>query len=78
MKSYGIPFAYEMYGRIYVEANSKEEAFEKAQEKLDNMTVKEMEENSEYLSDSEEIDEEGEIIDENGNIIEDDYEEELD
>ena len=59
LHSYDVPFAYEMYGRITVEASSKEEAIKIAEEKLDTMTTQEMAENAEYLSDSEEIDEEG-------------------
>jgi len=61
MKSYGVPFAFEMYGRIYVDAESEEEAIRKAQDKLDKMTTADMIEASEYLADSEEIDEEGYI-----------------
>lgn len=62
MKEFGIPFAFEMYGRIFVDAKTKEEAIEKAQEKLEKMSVSEMIANAEYLEDSEEIDEEGIIL----------------
>lgn len=70
-KTYYIPFAYERYGRMPVDAESKEEAFELAEEKLSSMSVKDMKELTEYLPDSEEIDYDGIVQDENGNIIED-------
>ena len=58
-KTYEIPFAYEKYGRIEVKAESLEDAYRKAEEKLDGMTLSEMEALTEYLPDSEEIDTEG-------------------
>lgn len=61
---YGIPFAYERYGRIYVEADSVEEAKEKAEEVLGRMSLSEMEEITEYLPDSEEIDYDGIVLQE--------------
>ena len=61
MKNYDIPFAYEMYGRISVKAESKEEAIKLAEEKLNEMSVQDMADNASYLEDSEEIDEEGVI-----------------
>lgn len=68
-KIYRIPFAYERYGRIPVEADSPEEAMEIAREALEKMSVSDMEELSGYLEDSESIDEEGIILDENGNTV---------
>ncbi len=67
MAIYQIPFAYERYGRIEVEAGTLDEAFEKAEEKLAGMSVAEMEDVSEYLLDSEKIDRDGIVLDENGN-----------
>lgn len=71
MKRYKVPFAYERYGYIYVKASSETEAKEKAEEKLLTMGDQEMYELSDYLPDSEEIDEEGEIfeVDDDGNVI---------
>lgn len=60
---YAVPFAYEMYGRIEVEASSEEEARKKAEEELVYMSTEDMAERSSYLEDSLEIDEEGEILD---------------
>lgn len=57
-----IGFAYERYGYITVgpdEAETEEEAVEVAQEKLDEMSLADMEALADYLQDSEEIDEEG-------------------
>lgn len=64
-----VPFSYERYGRIEVEADSREEAIEKARQKLDNMCASDMDAMSDYLVDSEEIDDEGIILDENNNIV---------
>ena len=58
-KVYGIPFAYERYGRIEVEAESLDEAYKKAEAELNKITLSEMEALAEYLPDSEEIDTEG-------------------
>ena len=69
---YYVPFAYQKYGRIPVEAGSIEEAREKAEEKLKKMGLEEMESYAEYLSDSEEIDEEGVVLDEEGDIVSED------
>lgn len=66
---YQVPFAYERYGRIEVEANDPSEALTVAAEKLRNMSAQEMDACSSYLEDSEEIDEEGMILDANGNVI---------
>gem|GEM_PF-6278923 len=56
---YLVPFSYEMYGKIEVEAENEEAAKKAAEEKLDKMSVAEMAENAVYLFDSEEIDPEG-------------------
>lgn len=66
---YNVPFAYEMYGRVLVEAKSLSEAFDKAKDQIKCMSATEMAAHAEYLSDSEEIDEDGLVIDENGNIV---------
>ena len=55
MKMY-VPFAYEKYGRIEVDADSKEKALKKAEELLDCMSVSDMEASSDYFQDREEID----------------------
>lgn len=55
MKMY-VPFAYEKYGRIEVDADSKEKALKKAEELLDRMSVSDMEASSDYFQDREEID----------------------
>ncbi len=69
-RKYYVPFAYERYGRIEVEADNIKDAFKKAEEKLANMSLQEMEESAQYLSDSEEIDTDGLVYDENGNTVE--------
>lgn len=66
MKEFDIPFAFEQYGRITVKAKNLEEAYEKAEEELANMSVYDMQMNSEYLADSEEIDYDGIVFDETG------------
>lgn len=66
---YRVPFAYERYGRITVEAESREEAINLAAKELEGMTVSEMEGASDYLENSEEIDEEGNILDGDGNVV---------
>lgn len=73
---YQVPFAYERYGRLEVEAPenaSKEELIELAEQKLQIMSLVVMEELTTYLPDSEEIDYDGIIRDENGRDI-DEYE----
>ena len=70
MKMY-VPFAYEKYGRIEVDADSKEKALKRAEELLDRMSVSDMEALSDYLQGSQEIDDEGIVLDENGNILDD-------
>lgn len=59
-KAYKVPVAYERYGYIIIEgAGSEEEAISMAQAKLEKMTVEELDQVTDYLPDSEEIDEEG-------------------
>ena len=70
MKMY-VPFAYEKYGRIEVDADSKEKALKKAEELLDCMSVSDMEALSDYLQGRQQLDDEGIVLDENGNILDD-------
>lgn len=72
MKKYYVPFAYERYGRMEVEATSREEAIDAAEAKLADMTLADMEALTDYLPGSDEIDYDGDVCDENGNIIEED------
>lgn len=67
---YRIPYAFEMYGRIEVEANSLDEAIKKADDELVVMELADLIANADYLEDSLERDEEGLILDDNGNIVE--------
>lgn len=67
---YRIPYAFEMYGRVEVEANSLDEAYEKADDELINMSITDLIANADYLEDSLEVDGEGIVLDENGNIVE--------
>lgn len=67
---YRIPYAFQMYGRIEVEADSLEKAIRKADNELVNMSVVDLVANADYLEDSLEIDEEGLVLDKNGNIVE--------
>jgi hypothetical protein len=67
---YRIPYAFEMYGRIEVEANSLDEAYKKADDELINMSTTDLVANADYLEDSLEVDEEGLVLDKNGNIVE--------
>lgn len=69
---YYIPFAYQKYGRVFVEANNIKQAKEKAINKLKSMSVLSLDFLSEYLEDSLELDEDGLIFDENKNIVEED------
>ena len=66
---YRIPYAFEMYGRIEVEADSLEKAIRKADNQLAYMPVVDLVANADYLEDSLELDEEGVVLDENGNIV---------
>lgn len=61
-QTYMVPFAYERYGRMPVQAHSEKEAWEKAEKQLENMTVSDMDVYAEYLQDSEELDREGDLI----------------
>ena len=67
---YGIPYAFEMYGRVEVEADSLDKAYKKAADELVNMSITDLVANADYLEDSLELDEEGLVLDENGNIVE--------
>lgn len=67
---YRIPYAFEMYGRIEVEADSLSEAYKKADDELVNMPVVDLVANADYLEDSLEVDEEGIILDDDENIVE--------
>ena len=62
VKVFSVPFAYEMYGRIEVEADSEAEAIKKAESELDNMTTADINAVSNYLEDSLEVDEDGRIL----------------
>lgn len=70
LKTYRVPFAYERYGHITVKAGTILDAYNKAFDKLNKMTVWEMEENSEYLDLSEEIDIDGITLDKDENALE--------
>ncbi len=59
---YLVPFAYERYGRIRVEAASEAEAIRKAEEELANISLMDLDRLSDYLDDSLEIDEAGPVI----------------
>ena len=63
---YQIPVVYSMYGRVDIEANSVEEAFEYANDHVDDLPLPE---NGDYLDGSYEIDDNGVVLDENGNVI---------
>lgn len=60
---YAVPFSYEMYGRIEIEAESEEEARKKAADALVYISTDDMNSMSSYLEDSLEIDDEGVVID---------------
>lgn len=68
MKKVMVPFAFEMYGYIEVEAKNRDDAHKKAEEILEKMSVSDMLACSDYLQDSEEIDEEGIIKMADGSI----------
>ena len=59
---YSVPFAYEMYGRIDIDAATEEEALKKAEQELAKMSTEDMHAVSTYLEDSLEVDEEGTIL----------------
>ena len=67
---YYIPFAYERYGNICVEADNPKEAIDKAKAELSVISEIDLNRMSNYLEDSLEVDEDGIIRDEHGNIIE--------
>ena len=67
---YRIPYAFEMYGRVEVEADSLDKAYKKATDELVNMSITDLVASADYLEDSLELDEEGLVFDENGNIVE--------
>ena len=69
MKKYFIPYAYEMFGRVPVEAETFAEAVKKAREWLEKASVEEMAEYAEYTDCSEEIDDQGTARDEDGNWL---------
>lgn len=66
-RSYGVPFAFEMYGRINItlpgDEHTDSEIVKAAEKALEKMTTREMIECSQYLPDSEEIDYEGTMLD---------------
>ena len=66
---YYIPFAYERYGRIGVEADSPDEAIDKAKTELSLISETDLDRMSNYLEDSLEVDEDGIILDKDGNIV---------
>lgn len=68
-KVFSIPYAYEMYGRVCVEADTVEEAFEKAEGKVKGMGWDELAAYASPLADSLEVDHEGIVLDEDGNPI---------
>ena len=61
-KVFAVPFAYQRYGTLEVEAKTEAEAVAKAEDLLERMSVSEMEELTSYLQDSEEIDKDGYIV----------------
>lgn len=58
-KTWKVPIAYERYGYLEIEAETKEEAVRIAEGRLEEMTVREMDKATAYLEDSEEVDAEG-------------------
>ena len=65
---YKIPFSYERYGYIPVDAKNEDEAYNKAEKILTEMTVAEMDRYADYLPESEAIDREGDTLTETGYI----------
>lgn len=72
-QEYIVPFAYERYGHLTVRAKSPAAALDIAEDNLKKMSAKELDANSEYLSDSEEIDREGVLRYGDGSIVPDIY-----
>lgn len=66
---YKIPYGFEMYGRLAIEADSLKEAYEKAENKLEDMTFDDILAQADYLNDSINVDYDGVVFTENGNII---------
>ncbi len=69
---YQVPFAYERYGRLEIEAPenaSRKEVIELAEQKLERLSLQVMDEMTTYLEDSEEIDYDGIIMDEKNNEV---------
>ena len=69
-QTFYVPFSYEMYGRLEIEApagTSIEKLQRMAEEKLSSMSLQDMAACTEYLADSEEIDYDGIVLDEKGN-----------
>lgn len=62
MAHYSIPYAFEMYGRLDIEADSLEEAYNKAEDELVNISLTDMLQNASYLDDSLEVDREGNVL----------------
>ena len=70
-QEYLVPFAYERYGHIVVKAESPEMALNVAEDKVKEMSAEELDANSEYLPDSEEIDREGVLRYGDGSLVPD-------
>lgn len=70
---YYVPVFFESYGRIPVKIEdgvvTREKLIEKAWERLKDISLYELDMSTDYLTDSEGVDEEGLIIDCNGNIV---------
>lgn len=70
---YYVPVFFESYGRIPVKIEdgvvTREKLIEKAWERLKDISLYELDMATDYLTDSEGVDEEGLIIDCNGNIV---------
>lgn len=58
MGNWKVGIAYERYGYITVEAENRNEAIKKAEERLEKMTAGELDTVTDYLPDSEEVDRE--------------------
>ena len=66
---YQIPYTWQKYGMIPVDAESLEEAKRKAREWLEGCSVADMDDTSDYLENSEELYEEGFAEDGDGNLL---------
>lgn len=58
MKNWKVGIAYTRYGYLNVEADTREEAVQKADKWLEGASLADMDEITDYLQDSEEVDEE--------------------